>query len=96
MFTKRWEAEFFFCSPLVYLGLSLVVCCFAVQDQNNILQANKRTVNLKHIKIDKTLLPVSALDVRFVACISNTIARAIKTSNYILSLRGKRIIMAAL
>lgn len=96
MFTKRLEAEFFFCSPLVYLGLSLVVCCFSVQDQNIILQANKRTINLKHIKIDTTLLSVSALDVRFVACISNTTARAIKTSNFIFSLRGKRIIMAAL
>lgn len=56
MFTKRLEAEFFFCSPLVYLGLSLVVCCFSVRDQNIILQVNKRTITLKHIKVDTTLV----------------------------------------
>lgn len=96
MFTKRLIAELLFCSPLVYLALSSVVCCVSLQDQNVILQENKRTINLKDIKADTTLLSVSALDARLVACISNTTARAIKTSNFILSLRGKRIIMAAL
>ena len=96
MFTKRLMAELFFCSPLVYLCLSSVVCCFSTQDQNIILPENKRTINLKNIKVDTTLLSVSVLDTRLVACISNTAARAIKTSNFILPLRGKRIIMTAL
>ena len=62
MFTKRLIAERLFCSRLVYFGLSSVVCCFSVQDQNIILQENKRTINLKNIKVVITLLSVSAVD----------------------------------
>jgi len=65
MFTKRLIAALHFCSPLVYLSLSSAVCCFSVQDQNIILQANKRTINLKDIKVDTTLLSVSAVDASY-------------------------------